>query len=670
MPCHDVRPVHRLRHAEAHDEAVGRLPVRPPGPTGSNPAMIPPVPGRSRFHDACHFVCLVSSIACDFGQQNPEASCVRVSSGGNPGSSRLPCLPPPKAGNPAGVLLVHARAGCTAHVRRSNAARAGPRELVDWTSYRHAPFLRFTCAGRAPDATATRTARPIPALAAEPRRGNCCRRPSDCSAVHRRKSLPAGGLLGVHHPGVDRKTECDATFARNGVPAHGDGQVPWRLRRFVCIGLGGSEFAHEGLNGAMIVSAACAQGKANFRPARNACRKKTHVLTGNRPRGSASGLAPRARDAEGVRRRAGVHENRSPTPSGGNSATQDYPAHRRGAQHQPALAADRADDAPRGPTGSLLLGKLARVTDALRLAYAARYASVPSRRARTAARRATYHRAIGVNGGHAARHRRALAEAHQADRRDAQRQKYRATLTLPPSSGFPMRKRTRSWSRLRRARWLWRRPRRLSAALSGNAIEYYHAGFDHYFIVAARGDRWRRRGARSPGWSRTGRGFAVFAAPPPELLAISPVCCFTSRLGTAIRTFSASPPAAVREDPHRSQPQRHRGETPAAFFVPLFDAPPALSRRHFTAVPQRATPTIATPPTPASSRRSCNRRTTWPKATARRGRDARRSVLVDALVTTSGLSIRAELRRRRHGTVYVNAEVEPSIAVNPANPTT
>lgn len=96
----------------------------------------------------------------------------------------------------------------------------------------------------------------------------------------------------------------------------------------------------------------------------------------------------------------GVHENTVSNAERRNSATQDYLlriADERGINLHWLLTgrgAMRLED----PDGSLLAEKLSvALTDALRLAYGARYASVPlDTRARALRAGATYLRAIGV----------------------------------------------------------------------------------------------------------------------------------------------------------------------------------------------------------------------------------------------------------------------------------
>jgi len=59
------------------------------------------------------------------------------------------------------------------------------------------------------------------------------------------------------------------------------------------------------------------------------------------------------------------------------------------------------------------------------------------------------------------------------------------------------------------------------------AIEYYHAGFDHYFITASPAEMDALDTGRLVGWSRTGRGFAVaFQGSRPGPFPLQSVCRF------------------------------------------------------------------------------------------------------------------------------------------------
>ncbi len=54
-----------------------------------------------------------------------------------------------------------------------------------------------------------------------------------------------------------------------------------------------------------------------------------------------------------------------------------------------------------------------------------------------------------------------------------------------------------------------------------DAVEYYHAGFDHYFLTAAPGEIAALDAGRFPGWARTGQRFKVYASAMPGTV---PVC--------------------------------------------------------------------------------------------------------------------------------------------------
>jgi hypothetical protein len=210
------------------------------------------------------------------------------------------------------------------------------------------------------------------------------------------------------------------------------------------------------------------------------------------------------------------------------------------------------------------------------------------------------------------------------------------------------------------------------------AIEFYHAAFDHYFVTSLPDEIAALDTGTHPGWSRTGRGFSVFGA-PPAMPTTSPVCRFyiPPQHGDS-HFFSASPAecAAVRDkigvDPNYSG---YIEETPSAFFLALPDvasgACPAGTAPIYRLWNQRAD--------------SNHRYTTdagikaymetknyvaegyGPNAVAMCSAQA---VLVDALVPTSGTSTFTPNCEgvTTPGTAYINSEVEPSIAVNPANP--
>ena len=58
---------------------------------------------------------------------------------------------------------------------------------------------------------------------------------------------------------------------------------------------------------------------------------------------------------------------------------------------------------------------------------------------------------------------------------------------------------------------------------AGTAVEYYHRGFDHYFVTQIADEIAALDEGRIAGWTRTGRGFAVFASAAG---GANPVCRF------------------------------------------------------------------------------------------------------------------------------------------------
>jgi hypothetical protein len=211
------------------------------------------------------------------------------------------------------------------------------------------------------------------------------------------------------------------------------------------------------------------------------------------------------------------------------------------------------------------------------------------------------------------------------------------------------------------------------------SVEFYHAGFDHYFITALPAEIAALDAGTHTGWERTGRGFSVFAIAPPGPVVASPVCRFyiPPHHGDS-HFFSASPAecAAIRDkvgvDPNYSG---YVEESPNVFYIGL---------------PNLASGACSAGTSPVyrlwNQRADSNHRYTTDagiKAYMQSksyvaegyGADAvamcsTQPLLIDALVTTSGLSGFAPGCEgvAAAGVVYPNAEVEPMIAVNPANP--
>ena len=75
-----------------------------------------------------------------------------------------------------------------------------------------------------------------------------------------------------------------------------------------------------------------------------------------------------------------------------------------------------------------------------------------------------------------------------------------------------------------------------------DAVEYYHAGLDHYFVTAAPGEIAKLDAAALPGWQRTNLAFKAFD-PAANVPGVSPVCRFYGKpeAGLDSHFYSASP---------------------------------------------------------------------------------------------------------------------------------
>jgi hypothetical protein len=82
----------------------------------------------------------------------------------------------------------------------------------------------------------------------------------------------------------------------------------------------------------------------------------------------------------------------------------------------------------------------------------------------------------------------------------------------------------------------------ISPASLIDAIEYYHAGLDHYFVTAAPGEIANLDAGALPGWQRTNLSFKVFD-PAVKSAGVSPVCRFYGKpeAGLDSHFYSASP---------------------------------------------------------------------------------------------------------------------------------
>lgn len=109
------------------------------------------------------------------------------------------------------------------------------------------------------------------------------------------------------------------------------------------------------------------------------------------------------------------------------------------------------------------------------------------------------------------------------------------------------------------------------AHAADNAIEYYHAGFDHYFVTSLPNEIAALDNGTLTGWTRTGRAFAVFNT--QSAAGLSPVCRFyiLPQHGDS-HFFSASPAecadirAKILTDPNYSG---YIEESPSVFYAVL-----------------------------------------------------------------------------------------------------
>ena len=210
------------------------------------------------------------------------------------------------------------------------------------------------------------------------------------------------------------------------------------------------------------------------------------------------------------------------------------------------------------------------------------------------------------------------------------------------------------------------------------AFEFYHAGFDHYFITRLPEEIQALDTGRLTGWSRTGRAFEVFATAADGGAGANPVCRFyiPPEKGDS-HFFSASPAECsdvlgkIPTDPNYAG---YRYESPDAFYA-------ALPNTTTGGCPAGTIPVYRLWNRRADSN---HRYTTDPGIKAAMlakgyfaegyGSDAASlcspgAMAVDALVRVSGQSTFAPGCEgpASGGTPHINSEVEPYVAVNPTN---
>jgi len=219
----------------------------------------------------------------------------------------------------------------------------------------------------------------------------------------------------------------------------------------------------------------------------------------------------------------------------------------------------------------------------------------------------------------------------------------------------------------------------MAPALAVTSVEYYNATLDHYFITDLQPDIDALDSGRIDGWARTGLSFKVFPSQASGSAGVNPVCRFyippehgNSHFFSASVTECATILQKTASDPNYSG---YAYETPSAFFIALPDtatgACPAGTIAVYRLWNQRAD--------------SNHRYTSDPAIKAQMiakgylaegyGPDAVimcavNASLADATVLVSSSSPFAPGcdGLPATGVLYLNAEVEPMVAVNPRNP--
>ncbi|MFO1317536.1 MAG: sialidase family protein [Burkholderiales bacterium] len=210
------------------------------------------------------------------------------------------------------------------------------------------------------------------------------------------------------------------------------------------------------------------------------------------------------------------------------------------------------------------------------------------------------------------------------------------------------------------------------------AVEFYHRGFDHYFVTRDPSEIDALDSGRTVGWTRTGRGFKVFPVAPGNPAA-NPVCRFyippehgDSHFFSASLAECASVLGKIGVEPDYSG---YVYESPSAFYAALPDtasgACPAgfvpvfrlWNRRADSNHRYTADPGIKA----AMQAKGYLAEGFGPNAASLCSTAA---VPVDALTRASGTSPFAPGCDGvvSAGVAYVSSEVEPYVAVNPADP--
>jgi hypothetical protein len=210
------------------------------------------------------------------------------------------------------------------------------------------------------------------------------------------------------------------------------------------------------------------------------------------------------------------------------------------------------------------------------------------------------------------------------------------------------------------------------------AVEFYHGGFDHYFVTNNPAEIDALDSGRTVGWTRTGRGFSVYPSAPAGA-GSSPVCRFyippqhgDSHFFSALLAECQAVFNRIGVDPNYSG---YLYESPNVFYAALPDtatgACPAGSVPVFRLWNQRADSNhryTTDPGIKAAMQAKGYLAEGYGPAAASMCSTA--AVLVEAVTRASGASPFAPGCEGvpTTGFAYTGAEVEPSIAVNPTNP--
>jgi hypothetical protein len=217
-----------------------------------------------------------------------------------------------------------------------------------------------------------------------------------------------------------------------------------------------------------------------------------------------------------------------------------------------------------------------------------------------------------------------------------------------------------------------------SAALAApvTVVEFYNAALDHYFISPLQADLDALDSGHLAGWSRTGTNFLAYGA-ASDFAGASPVCRFyIPPVHGDSHFFSASPAecadvqARVGTDPNYSG---YILETPAAFYAVLPDAASGACPAGLVPVyrlwNQRADSNHRYT-TDVGVRAAMIARGYAPEGYGPLGvaMCSPGGVTGDARITVSGASPYAAGCDPSAGSAFVNAEVEPMLAINPLDP--